>query len=83
MSVVPIFGPRDARWSIGSRVVARWWSDPEGYPVSTRVEMHAEGVVSRLVATDSEGWLVTVWFGPMFDSINRTVFIPSQIEAVQ
>lgn len=84
MSRPPVFGQGEGRWSLGSEVRVFWWSaKPEGYPLATYTELHADGVVAAITRGGPEGWTVQVSLGPLRDLAPPAgwpgTFNPSQV----
>lgn len=70
----PIFTDANGRhWSLGSAVIARWWSSrpergPSGDVRVSHVELEAVGRVASLSLVEGE-WRVGVSLGPAFDHL--------------
>ncbi len=82
----PVFGPEGRRWALGSRVHAHWFSglrDGDGDMITTYVERTADGLVVGIRAGGPEAWIITLSFGPMWDSVLPREFTPSQISFLE
>ncbi len=94
----PVFGPEGRRWSLGSRVRAHWWSDkpmvshwwaakPQGHSDGTYIERSSVGLVTGIRAGGPDAlpdaWVITISFGPLWDSMIPTEFTPSQISFLE
>ena len=73
----PTFGPKSARWGIGSDVVARWWDDPGDGSKSFREEV---GVVAGFERDGQGPWFAVISFGPALDKVFPTRFPVSDVE---
>ena len=86
MSALPFFGEKGNRWSLGSNVIAFWWTTPSpeelgGMLLGPKLieETSDACQVTGIRKGGPEGWLVTVTFGPLLDLTRTTEFNPSQI----
>ena len=77
----PIFGPKVARWSLGSKVSVRWW-ERDGYTLSSAIEVIGEGSVTGIKHAGVKGWEIYVTLrGPTGEEFTKT-FAEHQVESV-